>query len=177
VIWTPLLFRRRDGAPYGIHLYYQRHAYLDLYRRTEVQGTIEHADGRVDGVVGIRPELEFDGANRRLRGGRLHLELGDGSGRTLAVGPAGDTGFHLGTGLYFGFDGHWHGQHRGPLAVDGERIAHCDDPAVARRIHQMRDCVVTVDDPVGGGTGVGNLQSLALGPHPEMGLSTESSFM
>lgn len=177
VIWTPLLFRRPDGGAYGIHLYFQRHEYLDLYRRVEVQGTVEHDDGRVEGVVGVRPDLEVDDRNRRLRGGQLHLEMADGSSRTLTVNPVGDTGFHLGTGLYFGFDGHWHGEHRGPLHVDGEHIAHCDDPTVARRIHQMRDCVVRVEDPVGGGTGLGNLQSLVVGPHPSMGLSGPASFM
>jgi hypothetical protein len=38
----------------------------------------------------------------------------------LTVTALGDTGFHLGTGLYFGFDGHWHGEWRGELHVDGE---------------------------------------------------------
>ena len=36
----------------------------------------------------------------------------------------------------------------------------------ARRIHQFRDCLVRVDDPVGGGTGFGNLQSIFAGAHP-----------
>ena len=34
------------------------------------------------------------------------------------------------------------------------------DVETAHRIHQFRDCVVRVDDPVGGGSGWGNLQSL-----------------
>ena len=33
--------------------------------------------------------------------------------RPITVTPMGDTGFHLGTGLYFGLDGHWHGEWRG----------------------------------------------------------------
>ena len=41
----------------------------------------------------------------------------------------------------------------------------------------MRDCVVRVEDPEGGGTGWGDLQSIAVGAHPEMGLTAEASFM
>ena len=67
-----------------------------------------------------------------------------------------DTGFHLGAGLYFGFDGHHHGEWRGELHVDGERIADCSTPETARRLHQIRDTVIRVRDPVGGGDGVGN---------------------
>ena len=87
------------------------------------------------------------------------------------------TGFHLGAGLYFGFDGHWHGEWRGRSHVDGEYIADCTTYEQARRLHQLRDCIVRVDDPVGGGTGVGNLQSIVAGPHPELGLDEQSSFM
>ena len=57
-----------------------------------------------------------------------------------------DTGFHLGAGLYFGFDGHHHGEWRGELHVDGERIADCRDREAARRLHQIRDTVVRVTD-------------------------------
>ena len=38
----------------------------------------------------------------------------------------------------------------------------------------MRDNLVRVDDPVGGGIGYGNLQSIFAGPHPELGLTEES---
>jgi hypothetical protein len=101
----------------------------------------------------------------------------DGSKRLLSITALGDTGFHLGTGLYFGFDGHWHGEWRGDLHVDGEVIADCTDPATARRLHQIRDNLVRVDDPAGGGVGIGNLQSIFAGPHPEIGLTEEASFM
>ena len=46
-----------------------------------------------------------------------------GGDPTLEIEPAGDTGFHLGTGLYFGFKGHRHGQWHGPQHIDGERYA------------------------------------------------------
>jgi hypothetical protein len=88
----------------------------------------------------------------------------------------GDTGFHLGAGLYFGFDGYHHGQWRGPLHVDGEHIANCSDPDAARRLHQIRDTVVRITDPTGGGTGVGNCQPIAVGPFDGLGLGADDSF-
>ena len=177
VVWSPILCERPDGSRYGLHLYYQRHAFGDLYRRTEVQGTVEHADGRVERVADLQPELRFRDDNRRLLGGTLHTVMADGSARPLTIEAVGDTGFGLGAGLYFGFDDHWHGEWRGRLHVDGEHLPDCTDPEVARRLHQLRDCVVRVDDPVGGGSGWGNMQTLVAGPHPDMGLTAESSFM
>ena len=41
----------------------------------------------------------------------------------------------------------------------------------------MRDNLVRVEDPVGGGTGVGNMQTIFAGPHPELGLTEEASFL
>ena len=123
------------------------------------------------------PTLAVRDDNRRLLGAELACTMADGSARPITVTPMGDTGFHLGTGLYFGFDGHWHGEWRGDLHVDGEHIADCTDVETAHRIHQIRDSLVRVDDPVGGGAGCGNLQSIFAGPHPEIGLTEEASFM
>ena len=99
----------------------------------------------------LAPELRFDPVNRRVLGGTLHFTMADGSARPITVEAIGDTGFHLGAGLYFGLDGHHHGEWRGSLHVDGEHIADCTTPAAARRLHQIRDAVLRVDDPVGGG--------------------------
>jgi hypothetical protein len=176
VLWSPILCERPDGSRYGIHLYYQRHGIAD-WQRIELQGGIEHPDGRREAFVALVPEAEVENENRRLSAVRLHCTMADGTARPLTVSALGDTGFHLGTGLYFGFDGHWHGEWRGDLHVDGEYIADCTEPATAHRIHQMRDNLVRVEDPVGGGVGIGNLQSLFVGPHPEMGLTEEASFM
>ena len=63
------------------------------------------------------------------------------------------------------------------LVVDGEHVADCSTPTAAHRLHQMRDCVVRVNDPAGGGVGWGNLQSLVLGAHPALGLSEAASFL
>ena len=61
--------------------------------------------------------------------------------------------------------------------MDGEYFADCSDPAVARRVHQHRDCVIRVEDPVGGGVGIGNLQSIVMGPDDAMGLTADASFL
>ena len=176
VIWSPLLCRRPDGSRYGIHLYYQRHGFGG-WQRIELQGGVEHPDGRREPFAALVVEPEVRDDNRRLTAATLRATMADGSDRPLTVTALGDTGFHLGAGLYFGFDGHWHGQWRGDLHVDGEHVADCADPATARRLHQMRDNLVRVEDPVGGGTGVGNMQTIFAGPHPDLGLTEEASFL
>ena len=105
------------------------------------------------------------------------MTMADGTARPLSLTAVSDTGFHLGTGLYHGFGGHAHGEWRGPLHVDGEYLPDCADPAIARRIHQHRDCVIRVEDPMGGGVGFGNLQSIVLGADDAMGLTAEASFL
>jgi hypothetical protein len=176
ILWCPVLCERPDGSRYAIHLYYQRHSLGD-WQRLELQGGIEHPDGRRDPFAAVVPALRFRDDNRRFLGGELHTVMTDGTERPLTLTPISDTGFHLGTGLYHSFRGQWHGQWRGPLHVEGEHFADCSDPGVAREVHQHRDCAIRVDDPVGGGTGWGNLQSVVLGAHPELGLTEAASFL
>jgi hypothetical protein len=176
VIWSPILMQRDDGSRYGIHTFYQRHAIGD-FDRSELMGGVEHPDGRRESYASMVPTYVVDDANRRLSAAKLDATMADGSARPLTVTALGATGFHLGTGLYFGFDGHWHGEDRGPLNVEGEYIADCSVPEVARRVHQIRDNLVRVEDPVGGGVGVGNMQTIFSGPHPDAGLTEERSFM
>lgn len=176
VLWSPLLCQAPDGSRYGIHIYFQRHGFGD-WSRVELQGGIEHPDGRRTPFASLVPFADVRDANRRLVSARLDCTMQDGSARPLRIEALGDTGFHLGTGLYFGFDGHWHGQWRGELHVDGEYIPDCSDPVTARWIHQMRDNLMRVEDPVAGATGVGNVQTIFLGPHPELGLTEEASFL
>lgn len=176
VIWSPILCRRPDGSRYGIHLYYQRHG-LGGWQRIELQGGIEHPDGRREPFAALVVEPQVRDDNRRLTAATLHATMADGSARPLTITALGDTGFHLGAGLYFGFDGHWHGEWRGDLHTDGEHVPDCTAPEVARRLHQMRDNLVRVEDPLAGGTGVGNMQTIFAGPHPELGLTEEASFL
>ena len=53
----------------------------------------------------------------------------------------------------------------------------CDKPENARELHQLRDLLVRVEDPIGGGVGLGNAETFALGAFPERGLTSENSFL
>ncbi|MET1041630.1 MAG: hypothetical protein ABWZ90_11375 [Acidimicrobiales bacterium] len=177
IIWSPMLCQTDDGEPYALHVFHQQHAVGD-YRQVTTQGGVEHPDGRRESFVAIVPELAFDPVNRRLRGGVLHCTTAAGVERRLTITALDETGFHLGAGLYFGFDDQWHGQFRGRgLHLDGEHIGDCTTVEAAHRLHQLRDTVIRVDDPVGGGTGWGNAQTMATGPHPDLGLTEDTSFV
>jgi hypothetical protein len=175
MIWCPVLMERPDGSRYALHLHYQIIKAPGFLHKT-LMGGVEHPDGRGEPWLDLDPDLSFDKDNRRLKGGRIEATTAGGV-RTLEIETVSDTGFHLGAGLYFGFDGHHHGEWRGNLHVDGERIADCSDPATARRLHQIRDTVVHVVDPVGGGHGWGNCQPIITGGDAELGLAADDSFM
>jgi len=170
-IWNPVLFERPDGSRYALH-----HYYLDVrgrgFRHERFQGAFEHPDGHRQMISSLEPEIRFDPRNKRFLGGRFVFTMHDGSLRSLDVHPLSDTGFHLGTGLYHGgLDGKYHGSWRAALDVDGEYFDNCADPAVVERIHQFRDCMIGVEDPVGGGVGWGNCQTYVKGAWPAFGLT------
>lgn len=173
--WSPTYLERPDGSHYALFLNY---ALVDTkYGRTKtVMAAVEHPDGRLERIVDIEPELRYDPVNRRFQGGTLQCRMADGSTRTLSVEVISDTGFHLGAGLYFGFDGHYHGGWRGDLHADGERILDCTTLQNAKRLHQMRDTVVRISDPAGGGSGWGNWQPTIVGGYDKLGLRAEHSF-
>jgi hypothetical protein len=142
-----------------------------------VTGSIEHENGMHEPIIDIDLSgLTFDATNRRLRGGTIHMRMADGSDRPLHVSVPTDTGFHLGAGLYFGYRGHHHGEFRGALHVDSDRIPDCSTAEQARELHQIRDTFVVVEDPVGGGTGRGNCQPIVAGPFDRWGLGADDSF-
>ena len=173
MIWSPVLMERADGSRYGVHLHLTRFTMAGFDQTTTIAG-IEHPDGTRDPIVALAPELRYDPDNRRLLGGRVHATMADGSARPFEIEVLADTGIALGAGLYFGLDGHHHGEFRGELHVDGERIADCRPPEVARRLHQIRDTPVRVTDPVGGGVGYGNCQPVIVGEWPELGLGPDT---
>ena len=65
----------------------------------------------------------------------------------------------------------------GDLRVEGYHVTDCDTAENARKLHQLRDLLVRVEDPVGGGSGLGNAETFALGEFPERGLTAEKSFL
>jgi hypothetical protein len=176
VMWCPLLCESPDRGRYGVHWYYQRHS-AGAYSRLELQGGVELPDGSRQRFVSVDHDLEFRADNRRFVAGTLEFELADGTKRPLVLRSVSETGFHLGAGLYLGYNGGWHGQWRGAGFLEGEYHADCSDPATARQLHQLRDCVVEVEDPLGGGRGQGFLQSIVTGAHRDMGLDGPGSFL
>jgi hypothetical protein len=176
MIWSPILMERSDGSRYGLMMHYQI-VRAPGHSSKKVMGGIEHPDGRFDGWTDLEPDLAFDPVSRRLRGGRISATTADGTVRRLDVDVVSDTGFHLGAGLYFGFDGHHHGEWRGSLHLDGERIPDCSDPEAARRLHQIRDTVIRVTDVEGGGVGYGNCQPIITGGDPDLGLDEADTFV
>jgi hypothetical protein len=172
-LWSPMRFQRADGSSYSIHHYYMK-VNIPGVPKT-FYGGIEHADGSREAFVDLEPALRYDPKNRRLLGGTLHFTLESGEQREVQVEVVSDTGFHLGTGLYFGFEGHHHGEWRGEYHQDGERLENCADVETARRIHQIRDCIVRVRD--GENLGYANYQTIVNGDWPALGLDQESSFL
>jgi hypothetical protein len=169
--WSPMYLQRPDGSRYEIHHYLQ----WVNGETTYFSGFENRSDGTQVPLHGIQDELKYDPVNRRLLGGKIMFDAGWGRTRTLEIEAASNTGFHLGTGLYFGFDGQRHGQWRGPSHVDGERFTDVSEPATARRVHQLRDCVIRVRE--GDAEGYGIFESMVIGEHPRYGLTRESSFL
>jgi len=169
--WSPMWFRRPDGSTYEVHHYLQ---WVDG-EVTYFSGFENRPDGTQVPLHGIHDELKYDPVNRRLLGGKLTFDCGWGHTRTLEIEPASDTGFHLGTGLYFGFKGHRHGQWHGPQHIDGERYADVSTRETAREVHQLRDCVIRCRE--GDAVGYGIFESMVIGEHPRYGLTQESSFL
>ena len=114
-LWSPVLMERPDGSRYalcrskwsrreGTRVRTRRGA-----RRRRTSRWPRGDDRRHRTRAVVRP-VEPPAARRthhRHHGRRLDAPVG--------VEVVSDTGFHLGAGLYFGFDGHFHGEWRGEL--------------------------------------------------------------
>jgi hypothetical protein len=169
--WCPMVLTGADGALYEIQYYYMAAGDVPFY----VSGHVNHADGSQDPILRIQQELSYDKATRMLLGGEVHLDTYSGQRRTVVVEPVGESGFHLGTGLYFGFDGHYHGMWRGPMHLDGEYFADCQQHDVLPRIHQLRDRPIRVSE--GNAHGFGIMESVVVGTWPRLGLTAGTSFV
>ncbi|MBM4462696.1 MAG: hypothetical protein FJ012_05080 [Chloroflexi bacterium] len=168
-VWNPVFFERQDGSRYAL-LHYHLEYSGPGFRHLRFQGNFENPDGSRQMIASLKPEIRFNARNKRFLGGRFIFTMADGSLRPLDVKPIGDTGFHLGTGLYNGGLGQYHGSWRGSLHLSGEYFENCADPATVERINQFRDCMIKVSDPVGGAEGWGNCQTYVSGIWPEFGL-------
>jgi hypothetical protein len=176
MIWFPMRMQRLDGSTYSLFVFYERRVGPG-FESTRSQAEEQGPNGESTHFASVTEALEFDDSNRRVGGGTVTLIGDDGTARPLTITPLADTGFHLGTSGYFGWRGRSHGKWQGELEVDGEHLSGMNTPELAREAHQLRDAPVAVTDPVGGGRGFGNLETMILGAFPERGLSAESSFL
>ncbi len=175
-IWNPLLFTRPDGTSYAFHHYYINFAGPG-FSHQRVQGGFEDLTGQTDPILDMTPELEFDAPTKRLQGGIFNLTMADGSHRPLHFKKLSETGFYLGAGHYHGGDGQYHGSWRGPFHVDGDYSEDASRLDTIERYHQFRDCLIVVEDPVGGGVGCGNCQTHIHGAWPRFGLTGEEPML
>jgi hypothetical protein len=175
VLWSPMLLERPDGSHYSLFFMWWRRV-TDGVVRTHAHGVEELPSGDQHVFVSVTPDLRIQDDNRRLLGAELHVVTAEGIERPIKVTPVSATGFHLGAGLYGGYQGHYQGEWRGELFVEGDLVIDCASPEVARQLHQLREPLVRVHDPVGGGAGYGLFPTLAMGAHPDLGLTAENSF-
>jgi hypothetical protein len=174
--WFPMLLTRPDGSSYSLFVFLQDergpgHASM------RCQAEQQNDDGTSHQFASVEQDLYFEDGNRHFTHGTVTLIDSDGSKRPLTVTKAGPTGFHLGTAGYYGWDNWVYGQWVGELKVEGSHVTDCDDPETTRTLHQLRDLLVRVEDPVGGGVGYGDIETFAFGAFPERGLTAENSFL
>ncbi len=175
-IWNPILFEKADGSQYAFHHYYLAFAGTG-YNSESVQGGIEHPDGQRELITGLVPRLRFNPINKRLLDGEFIFTMADGSERPMTFSAISDTGVHLGAGLYHGYEGQYNGMWRGPLHIEGDYYPDCSDSAAVAKLNQFRDCMIRVEDPVGGGIGWGNCQTYVMGGWPDFGLTGDEPLL
>jgi hypothetical protein len=134
-------------------------------------GYRNNADGRQERIARVRPVLRYDDDTRRLLGGYLYIDMLNGETNKVDIEVMGESGFYLSTALYLGFDGKKHGNWRGELNLDGERIDDMTAPEMRKRLATaVRDTIVKVRE--GDAKGYGLFEPIVLGEWPEMELSS-----
>jgi hypothetical protein len=165
--WSPLLLEKPDGTKYEYHFYLQIRGEEVFY----FSGYRNNADGRQERIARVRPVLRYDDDTRRLLGGYLYIDMLNGETNKVDIEVMGESGFYLSTALYLGFDGKKHGNWRGELNLDGERIDDMTAPETRKRLATaVRDTIVKVRE--GDAKGYGLFEPIVLGEWPEMELSS-----
>ena len=165
--WSPLLLEHPDGSKYEYHFYLQIRGDEVFY----FSGYRNNADGRQERIARVRPVLRYDDDTRRLLGGYLYIDMLNGETNKVDIEVMGESGFYLSTALYLGFDGKKHGNWRGELNLDGERIDDMTAPETRKRLASaVRDTIVKVRE--GDAKGYGLFEPIVLGEWPEMELSS-----
>ena len=114
-VWMPVAMTRPDGKPFTLFVYYQRYQGAGWSTGSARGG--DRAARRARQAVRRRgPRARVP--RRQPPPRRRHDPRGaspTARERTYRVEPVSATGFHLGTGLYGGFEGHHQGEWRGDL--------------------------------------------------------------
>lgn len=171
LIWSPMMLTKPDGERYSFQFYYMTKMGRVFYS----SGFLNRPDGTQEEVARVRPELNFDDATRRLKGGKVHFDMLQGDTHTVEVEVCGTSGVHLGPGLYLGFDGRKHGSWMGELTIEGEKFDDTMDRETLKRIRQLRDCPIKVRE--GDAEGYGIMETIIHGENAELGLTRENSLV
>ncbi len=174
--WMPAELERPDGSRYALFVFVDE-KFFDGRTEHRSQAELQLPGGESHRFAGAAQDLSFEDANRRFLGGTVTLLESDGTTRALTLKPVGPTGFHLGTAGYFGWGGRPAGKFTPDEIVSGEKLQGLDQPEVACQAHQLRDLLVHIEDPVGGGTGLANIETIVLGAFPDKGLTERHNFL
>ncbi|MEP6867200.1 MAG: hypothetical protein ABJA20_01670 [Novosphingobium sp.] len=170
MVWAPCVLQRADGSSYRVHLFsweVRSARGSQIVNESKIFGD---ADDSIHAQQTIF-DLHFDPYNREPIGGRIILVMADGSTRPFEIEIACQSRVCLGAGLYHGYEGHYHGEARGRLNVEGAMIDSTADPATCRSIHQLRDILVRIRDVATGADGWGILNTEIVGAWPDLGLA------
>lgn len=164
---------RGQGGDYAIHL---SHWISASPRGTVAEDNtrLVRPDGTQLAATATDMRHRFDPATGRVLDVTFDCEMADGTKRRFVVEPLGGAASCLGPGLYYGWKGHYHGEDRGRLAVDGERIDDIEEPEIQPQLHQLRQSVARITDETTGESGWCGLQSEAVGRFPELGLPSRN---
>lgn len=170
--WGPMYFERPDGSKYEL-----RHHVQEVDGDTTYfSGYENRPDGTQIAFKGVDiSDLKFDPDTRRFSGGTFTFDCGWGETRTVEARPVSDTGFALGTGLYFGFKGRHQGKWVGEEMTDGEIYEDITTADNVREVHQIRDVPIEVRE--GDAVGHGVYETIVLGGFPKWGLEKAKSFL
>jgi hypothetical protein len=176
LVWSPMRLERPDGSVYGLFVMNIRTSFSDGRVIDEFQAAEEFPSGERRPFRRVTPALQFVDYSRHLSGGVLLFEAQDGTERPVTVTPVSDTSFYLGPAGYGGYGGYNHGDWRGELLVEGEHLVDTGSPDMLGRVHQIRDLLVAVEDPVGGGRGFAEIETVLMGDFSALGLSADTPY-
>jgi hypothetical protein len=169
MMWCPAVLERPDQSLYRVHLF--------AWEASSARSSNTVNESRIfdEGVHAKHAhktimKLQFDPATREPLGGEVVLVMEDGTQRPFMIEVVAESRVCLGLGLYHGYKGHYHGEDRGTLHVEGDHVVDTADPATSRSLHQIRDILVRITDRVAGGSGYGILNSEITGEWPALGL-------